>query len=474
MRSEAKHLAIATMMAIACQALAAAGGTKIEPAHRPELVEPVQRLVEEHLPALTTFYRECHENPELSLHEEKSAARLADRLRAEGYDVTTGVGGTGVVAVMKNGDGPTLLIRADTDALPVTEETGLPYASKVTATQPDGTKTGVMHACGHDTHQTVLVGTSRVLARLKDRWRGTVVLIGQPAEEFGQGAQNMIADGLFDRFPRPDACIALHVSGSKPAGTTIYTPGWSSANVDSVDITIRGRGGHGAAPDKTVDPIVTAAHVIVALQTIVSRRVDPIEPAVVTVGSIHGGSKHNIIPDEVKLQLTVRSYSDEVRKLLLHSIRQITVDTCRAMGCTEEPIVNLSEDTFTAACYNDPALTAEAAGIFKAVFGDENVVEERPRMGGEDFGEYARRLNVPGFMFNLGTAPRDSYEASLKPGGPVLPAVHSSRYAPDLEPSLRTGVRAMSALALAILDPAGNAKTQKRKNAETKDKGAAN
>jgi hippurate hydrolase len=432
---------------------AAASAADLRVVYRADLEAAVTRWVDEHLADLVATYKRLHANPELSLREHATAALVATTLGAAGYEVSTGVGGTGVVGVMRSGEGPTVLVRADMDALPVTEQTGLDYASTVTVGDDGGGTTGVMHACGHDVHVTSLLGTARLLASLRERWRGTVVMLGQPAEEVGKGALMMIEDGLFERFPRPDVTLALHVSHELPAGSLGYTPGWSAANVDSVDIVIRGRGGHGARPNEAIDPIVTAAHLITALQTLVSRRLDPTEPAVVTVGSIHGGTKHNVIPDEVALQLTVRSYSDEVRSQLLEGIAQLAADTCRTFRCPAPPTVTV-KDEYTPAAYNDPALTMAAAEIFSNVLGEDAVVDQAPAMGGEDFGRYARYLEVPGFMFRLGTVASDAYEASLDPAGARLPALHSSTYAPDPEPSLRTGVRAMSTLVLAVLDAA--------------------
>src|SRR5262249_19211062 len=287
----------------------------------------------------------------------------------------------------------------------------------------DGSQVGVMHACGHDIHQTVMIGTATTLAALKDKWSGTVMLIGQPAEELGKGARMMLDAGLFSRFPRPDACIALHDAHDPAAGKVAFTPGWNNANVASVDIRIFGKGGHGASPHATVDPIVTAAHVILALQTIVSRRNDPIESAVVTVGSIHAGTKHNIIPDTADLQLTVRTYKDEVRARVLDSIRQISTDMCKAMGCPRPPDIKLHDDEFTPACYNDPKLTLAAADVFRAVLGAGNVVEKPPTMGGEDFGQFPKDAGCPGFMFGLGTIAPSRIAEAHKPGATPLPSL---------------------------------------------------
>lgn len=402
------------------------------------------------LQELVRTYERLHATPELSLQETQTAAFVAMALEAAGYRVTPGVGGTGVVAVLENGAGPVVLIRGDMDGLPVTETTGLPYASQVRTPGPDGVEVGVMHACGHDVHMTALLGTAELLAGAKDAWRGTLVILAQPAEEVGKGAKNMIADGLFARFPVPDYMLALHVDGTLPAGRVGYISGWAAANVDSVDIEVRGRGGHGARPNRAVDPIVASAHMITAFQTIVSRRVDPVRPAVITVGSIHGGSKHNVIPDEVHMQLTVRSYSDEVRKQLLDSIRQIAVDTCAMFECPRPPSVKI-KDEYTPAMYNDPELTAAAAEVFRGFLPPDDVLSMPAAMGGEDFGRYSRNLGAPAFMFRLGSVDAAAWEASLRPGATPLPSLHSSRYAPDPGPTLETGVGAMARLALALL-----------------------
>ncbi|HJW13935.1 MAG TPA: amidohydrolase, partial [Thermoanaerobaculia bacterium] len=383
-------------------------------------------------PDLEKFYIDLHRTPELSRHEEKTAAKVSARLKALGYEVTTGVGGTGVVAILKNGAGPTVLVRTDLDALPVEERTGLPYASVVTAKDAFGATVPVMHACGHDVHMTSLVGAAALLARAKDRWRGTLFLIGQPAEETGGGALGMLKDGLFTRFPKPDFAIALHDKAGAPAGKIVYTPGYAFANVDSVNVTIYGRGGHGATPHLTVDPIVIAARTVLALQTIVSREENPLDPAVVTVGSIHGGAKHNIIPDEVKLLITVRSYKEEARRRILASIERIAKAEAAAAEAPRPPKVEVTEGT--PATYNDPALTRRVAAALAKAFGEANVVEGQPLMVGEDFSEYGR-AGVPALQFEIGAVNPAKYEAAQKNGTP-LPSLHSSEFAPDREPTI--------------------------------------
>jgi len=429
-------------------------GGDVQCAHRGDLATQVAAGAESSLSDLVAYYKDLHANPELSGEEKETARKIAERLRSLGYQVTTGVGGTGVVAVLENGHGPTVLIRGDMDALPVEEDTDLPYASRVTAKRGDGHTVGVMHACGHDIHQTCLLGTAKLLAELRDKWKGKVLIVAQPAEEIGTGARAMIKDGLFERFGRPDYCIALHVSASYPAGVVTYTPGWALANVDSVDVTIFGRGGHGSRPHDAVDPVVMAGQVISALQTIVSRRVDPQEAAVITVGSVHAGSKHNIIPETAKLQITVRSYTEAVRKLLLTSVREVTTHTCRALGAEKDPEVRLREEEFTPATFNDPELTAAAAEVFKAVLGEEAVFPQDAVMGGEDFSEYSRASGAPSLMFWLGSVPQQRYEASQRPGGAPLPSAHSSKYYPDPQPTIEIGVKCMTSLALSLLRPA--------------------
>jgi len=432
------------LAAAAVATLLAAPNASAPPAPSPALA-PLSAIY----PDLEALYIDLHQNPELSGHEEKTSAKLAARLRALGYDVTERVGGYGVVAVMKNGKGPTVLVRADMDALPVEEKTGLPYASKVRAKDDDGTVVPVMHACGHDVHMTSLIGAATLLARAKSRWRGTLVLIAQPAEELGGGARKMLDDGLLTRFPRPDFAVALHDNPHLPAGQVSVPVGYAFANVDSVDITIFGRGGHGSAPQNTVDPIVIAARTVLALQTIVSRENDPRDPAVVTVGSIRGGTKHNIIPDEVKLQLTVRSYKEEVRNKLIAAIARITKAEAAAAGAPKEPLV-VVDPARTYATYNDPALSKRLAAAFAKTFGAGNVVDFAPVMGGEDFGEIGMEAKIPSVILWVGAADPQKIAAA---GGDLtkLPWIHSSLWAPDREPTLKTGSAALTIAALELL-----------------------
>lgn len=423
-------------------------------AQEPKAVPPkhlpaVDKLVAAELPDLVKLYTHLHQNPELSLQEEKSAARMAEELKKLGFAVTTKIGGHGVVGVFKNGDGPCAYIRADMDALPVTEQTGVPYASKARGKNSAGAECGIMHACGHDVHMTCFVGTARTLVALKDQWAGTLVMVAQPAEEIGVGARAMIADGLFKKFPKPDYCLALHSDSRLPVGQVAFTEGLALANVDTVDLLIKGKGGHGAAPHTTVDPVVLSAKIILDLQTIVSREVNPTDPAVVTVGSIHGGTKHNIIPNEVKLQITVRTTKDSVRHHVLKAIDRIAKANATAARAPE-PEMKVNLDEFTPATLNDPKLTRRVVGVLRGVLGEANVKERPPILGGEDFGRFAQS-GAPIFIYFLGTIGQDQYDASLKAGGPILPSMHSDSYAPLPEPSIRNGVRTMSSAALELL-----------------------
>lgn len=416
----------------------------------------VNGWIDAHLDETVLFYQDLHAHPELSGDEFRTAGRVAAALQSAGYSVITGLGGTGVVGVLRNGSGPVLMIRGDMDALPVTENTGLSYASTTRAEAADGRMVGVMHACGHDVHVANLVAVAQALSNLRHEWTGTLVIVGQPAEETGAGARDLLEAGLFEQVPRPNFVLALHVESALPVGQLGYTSGWAMANVDSVDVTFYGRSGHGARPHRAVDPILAASHFVVALQSIVSRRVDPQAPAVVTVGVFRAGTKRNQIPETAHLELTVRSYSDSVREQLLAGIRQIAEDTCRTFQCTAPPKVAPGEH-YTPAAYNDPALTAQAVGLFQKLMGPESVVERPASMGGEDFGRYARALEVPGLMFRLGVQSPAGYRESQRRGGAALPSLHSSRFAPDARGSLDVGVRAMSLLALDLLGPARQA-----------------
>jgi hippurate hydrolase len=423
------------------------------PAPGPAAPVPLAPVVERELGSLQELYRALHTRPELSFQERETARRLAAELRRAGIEVTEGVGGHGVVGVLRNGPGPVVLVRTDLDALPVREETGLPYASSARGTNDAGVEVPVMHACGHDLHMANLVGVARVLGGLRDRWSGTVVFIGQPAEERGAGARAMLADGLYRRFPKPDFGLALHVNAEMPAGTVGVTEGHILANVDSVDITIRGLGGHGAWPHRTKDPVVLAAQTVLALQTIVSRETDPLDSAVVTVGSIHGGTKHNIIPDEVRLQLTVRSFTDEVRAHTLEAIRRIVRGQAVAAGMPEDrlPLVGVAEREFTPSCYNEPALVQRLQAVLTRELGADRVLVRKPGMGGEDFAEYGRTADrIPIMLFWLGSVDPEKVAAAARTSQ-ALPSLHSSKYHPLPEPSLRTGVTAMTAAVLDLL-----------------------
>lgn len=422
--------------------------------------ESLDGLLARELDSLLSTYKDLHSHPELSYHEKETADFLAGELRTLGFEVTENVGDYGVpgrtsyglVAVMKNGDGPTVMVRTDLDALPVEERTGLPYASRI-KTHLGETEVSVMHACGHDLHVTSFLGTARMLSQLRDRWAGTLVMIGQPAEERGAGARALLQDGLYSRFPRPDMALALHANANLEAGKVGYREGYALANVDSVDITVHGTGGHGSTPEATKDPVVVAAQVILALQTIVSREVSPLDSAVVTVGSIHAGTKHNIIPDEARLQLTVRSYKPEVRRKVLLAIERIAKGIAAAAGVPPDraPTVAFAEDEYTPSTYNDPELTRRAVSALKSALGPDNVVATDPVMGGEDFSRYSLEGNqVPIFIFWLGAVDPLRLREAQEKGAP-LPSLHSSRFAPLPEPAIRTGVKAMTSIVLDLM-----------------------
>ena len=428
---------------------AAASMLTLSPAHADSLNEAITA----DMPSLMEIYRDLHANPELSGEEVKTAAKLATEARRLGFTVTEKVGGTGVVAVMENGEGPTVMLRADMDGLPLEEKTGLSFASKVKARTREGKETSVMHACGHDTHMTGWVGAARQLVARKDDWSGTLVMILQPAEETGEGAKAMLEDGLFTRFPKPEYVLAFHDAAGAPAGFIGYAAGYALANVDSVDITVKGVGGHGAYPNTTKDPIVLASRIVGALQTLVSRELDPQDPAVVTVGSFQAGFKHNIIPDEAHLLLTVRSYSDETRRTLLDGIRRIVKGEAITAGIPEDrmPVVVSRDDEFTPSTYNTPEFSREMAKIFASRFGKDRVRETKPVMGGEDFSRYRREdESIKSMIFWVGGVPMAEYQEAQK-NGSSLPSLHSPLWAPDAEKVVATGAEALAAAALNIM-----------------------
>jgi amidohydrolase len=441
----------------ALAALAAISAVPIAAAQSPAL----DAKLDQELPSLVSTYKSLHAAPELSHHEDKTAALLANALRGFGYDVTEHVGkypnpqwqGHGIVAVMKNGTGPTVLVRADMDALPVEEQTGLPYASHLHTKNDAGVDVGVMHACGHDIHVTSLIGTAKMLSEMKEQWHGTLVLIGQPSEETIDGAKSMLADGLYSRIPKPDYALALHDSSELETGKVGYTPGYALASSTSVDVTIRGRGAHGSRPEASKDPIVLAAEFIMAIQTIVSRENSPFDPAVVTVGAIHGGTKYNIIPDDVHLQLTIRTYKEEVRQHILASLDRIAKGVALAGGVPEDraPIVKASDTEVTPAMYNDPALTQREVSALKRGLGADNIVERAPVMGSEDFGQFGLEGHkIPTFMFMVGAIDTDRIAKSQRTGVP-LPSLHSALFWPVPEPTIRTGVKAMTVAVIELM-----------------------
>jgi len=420
-----------------------------------------QSLADAELPSLLTIYKDIHTHPELSGYEERTAALVAKELRAAGCQVTEHVGkyensklkGYGVVGVMKNGDGPTVLVRTDMDALPVEEDTGLPYASKVVAKNDEGKDVHVMHACGHDAHIAIFIGTARALAKLKNQWHGTIVFVGQPAEELGTGARALLKDGLYEKFGKPNFALGFHDKADLETGRIGVTEGYTTANVDTVDVNVRGVGGHGAYPHKTKDPIVLAAEIINDWQTIISRENNPLDPIVVTVGSIHGGTKSNIIPDEVKMQLTVRTYKPETRERVLAAIDRIAKGCATAAGVPPEraPIVTVSKDQFCPATYNNPELTRRLVAVWKSSLGDENVKIVDAVMGGEDFSEYSLSdHSIPAVNFHIGAVEPEKI-AEYKQAGKELPTLHSSKFAPVPEPTIRVGIIGMTSAVLELM-----------------------
>jgi len=451
-----------SILSLACRAIAfGVGGSILAAGSIFAQEQPVEKIAQGELPSLLAIYKDIHSHPELSTREEKTSALVAKELRATGCEVTENFGKYdnpnlkcyGVIGIMKNGPGPTVLVRTDMDALPVEEDTGLPYASKVTTKGDDGREVHVMHACGHDAHMSAFIGTARALQRSKERWSGTIVFIGQPAEETVGGARALLKAGLYNRFGKPDFALGFHDKADLQTGHIGVTPGYTYANVDSVDVTVRGIGGHGAYPHKTKDPIVLAAEMINAWQTIASRENNPLDPIVVTVGSIHGGTKHNIIPDEVKMQLTVRTYKSEVRDRVLKAIDEIAKGIASAGGVPADraPIVNVLKDQFTPATYNNPDLTKRLVGVWKNVLGADNVEIVDPTMGGEDFAEYSLPdHSIPAVDFHIGAVDPEKI-AQFKREGKELPSLHSSKFAPVPEPTIRVGIIGMTSAVLELM-----------------------
>jgi hippurate hydrolase len=419
----------------------------------PAAAETVPERISVDMPGLMAVYRDLHANPELSFQEVRSAKVLANAARKAGFEVTEKVGKTGVVAVLRNGPGPTVLIRADMDGLPVVEQTGLPFASKARGTSTAGVESGVMHACGHDTHMTAWIEVARLMAARRNEWSGTLVMIGQPAEEVGLGAKAMLDDGLYTRFPKPDYAIAFHDSADLAAGVVGAASGWALANVDSVDIDVKGVGGHGAYPHTVKDPIVLASAIVTRLQTLVSREQNPLDPAVVTVGSFHAGTKHNVVSDSAKLQLTVRSYSDETRQRLLDGIRRIAAGEAMASGMPQDrmPVVTV-EDPYTRATFNSPDMTKELLDHLGTQMGKERVVTTPAVMGGEDFGEFRRadETKIKSVIFWVGGQPASAIEAA-KQGTKTLPALHSPFWAPEADKVIGAGAEALTLTAMRLM-----------------------
>ncbi|MEO8257971.1 MAG: amidohydrolase [Acidobacteriota bacterium] len=409
---------------------------------------PAPAEVDAIYPDIDALYIDLHRNPELGFQETRTAATLAARLAALGFEVTTGVGRTGIVGVMKNGTGPTVMLRTELDALPIEEKTGLPFASTVVVKNAGGQSTPVMHACGHDLHMSAWAGTARLMAGRRDRWRGTLIMVGQPAEEGGRGAAAMLDDGLFTRFPRPDFALSLHDDDTMPAGTIGYHPGYFRAMSDVVTITVYGRGGHAAMPHNTIDPVVLAARIVLTLQTIVSRENNPVDPVVVSIGSIHGGTQANVIPDEVQLQLSVRTYTAEVRTRTLAAIGRVAKGEAGAAGAPRDPRVETSPSA-RAPVFNDPALTLRLAGALKKGLGEANVVEMPQKMTSEDFVEYGS-AGVPSALLHIGAVDPAKLAAARQSGIPV-PAPHSPEWAPDREPTLKAAIRAETTALLELL-----------------------
>ena len=398
-------------------------------------------------PDIEKLYIDLHRNPELAFHEKRTAATLAARVKAMGYDVTTGVGGTGIVAVLKNGPGPVVMLRTELDALPIEEKTGLPFASTV-KTKNDASETvSVSHMCGHDLHMAAWVGTAELMAKDRERWHGTLILVGQPAEEIVAGATAMIRDGLFTRFPKPEFALGMHDDAAMPAGIVGFHAGYFRAASTGLDMTVFGTGGHGAYPQTTIDPVVIAARIILGLQTIVSRETNPLDPAVITGGSIHGGTASNIIPDQVKLQITVRSLDPQVHKRLLAAIQREAKGEALAANAPKEPLIEIKSSTD--AVYNDLELTKRVAAAASAALGTDRVVEMPAQMGGEDFSQFGI-AGVHAVLLHVGAVDAAKLDESRRTGVP-LPGLHSQKWAPEREPTLKAAIGAETAILMDLM-----------------------
>lgn len=430
-------------------AAAATAGAASQPASLPA---PFAAQLNAEYPAVESLYQDLHRNPELGFQEHQTAAKLVERVKALGYDVTTGVGGTGIVAILKNGPGPTVMLRTEMDALPVQEKTDLPFASKVTVKNAAGETVSVAHACGHDLHMSAWYGTAKLMADNRKAWSGTLMLIGQPSEETVHGAEAMLKDGLFTRFPKPDYALSMHDDATMPSGTIMYHAGAFRASSDVVNITVFGQGGHGAVPHEARDPIVIAARLVMALQTLVSRENNPIDPVVITIGSIHGGTQANIIPDQVKLSLSVRTFKPEVRKRVLASIAREARGEAMAAGAPKEPLVEVQPGTDSV--YNDPALVERMVKAVQGAVGPEFVKEMPPKMTSEDFSQYGQQPGVKAILLHVGAVDAKRLEAAKKAGQP-LPGTHSPQWAPDFKPTVVNTIKAETAILLDLMPPKG-------------------
>jgi hippurate hydrolase len=421
------------------------GGT-----HAATLPAPFAEQLNANYPAVETLYQDLHRNPELGFNEHQTAAKLAERVKALGFEVTTGVGGTGVVAILRNGPGPTVMLRTEMDALPVLEKTSLPFASKVTTRNAAGESVPVMHACGHDLHMSAWYGTAKLMADNRRAWSGTLMLVGQPSEENVHGAEAMLKDGLFKRFPKPDYALSFHDDASMSSGTIMYHAGPFRASSDVVNITMFGQGGHGAVPHEARDPVVMASRLVLALQTLVSRENNPLDPVVITIGSIQGGTQANIIPDQVKLSLSVRTFKPEVRKRVLASIAREAKGEAIAAGAPKEPLVDVQPGTDSV--YNDPELIGRMVKAVQGAVGPEFVKQMPAKMTSEDFSQYGQQPGVKAILLHVGAVDASRLDAAKKAGQP-LPGTHSPQWAPDFKPTVTNTIKAETAILLDLMAP---------------------